>query len=160
MNLKLNPLGRRYRGLLFLLLGLFLRNIWDGYHVEQQDHAPVSQVSTLRQVPEVQLDYAWGSAIHRFHNHPQVLDTVAKPLPWRDPDWKADAPSTDNSSSVVRVWIVTQELSGLHQNGGIGTAYLQLAKALAGQSRLQVSILLAQHEDHFGAVRKSQFTEE
>jgi glycogen synthase len=45
----------------------------------------------------------------------------------------------------ARTLIVTSELAGLHKNGGIGTAFSELAAALAGGSEIRVAVLVA-HE--------------
>lgn len=156
MNFNFKLLRRYRRSLILVLLGFLLQNVWSRYR-----NAPVTREveSLAKSVTETLplLDYAWGSAIHRFQNHPELAPESAEPLPWRD---KAFRSTASDSTSVLQIWIVTQELSGLHQNGGIGTAYLQLAKSLASEARFQVTILLAQPEDHFGAVKKASFLRE
>ncbi|GAA5936629.1 uncharacterized protein JCM15063_001943 [Sporobolomyces koalae] len=91
-------------------------------------------------------DFAWGSIIHRFQNHPKPAAT-RKELPWRIGKREALSKSPDQ----VRVLIVTSELSGLHKNGGIGTAFVELAAALAGEQDIQVSILVSHLESSFPA---------
>ncbi|BGP48791.1 hypothetical protein JCM10450v2_004667 [Rhodotorula kratochvilovae] len=75
--------------------------------------------------PEV--DYAWGSILHRFQNHPRPAPTGGR---------------------RTRILIVTSELSGLHKNGGIGTAFSELAQVLAAAD-LETSILVAHLEETF-----------
>ena len=157
MNFNLKLLRRYRRSLVLVLLGFLLQNVWSRYRSApaRREVEYLSAKSSKETLPA--LDYAWGSAIHRFQNHPELAPESAEPLPWRDQAFRSSA--SDNSS-VLQIWIVTQELSGLHQNGGIGTAYLQLAKSLASEARFNVTILLAQPEDHFGAAKKASFLRE
>ena len=88
------------------------------------------------------VDFAWGSLLHRFQNHPRTVPPRAS-LPWKR-SGGIEAPS-----STIRVLIVTAELAGLHKNGGIGTAYTELAAALATRQELEVSILIAHESKRF-----------
>jgi hypothetical protein len=95
-------------------------------------------------IPSHNADFAWGSIIHRFHNHPRSA-AKRKELPWkRDGTARSTRPD-----AKIRVLIVTSELAGLHKNGGIGTAFLELAEALAGQGDIETSLLVSHLEDSF-----------
>ncbi|GAA5891062.1 hypothetical protein JCM5296_007365 [Sporobolomyces johnsonii] len=96
------------------------------------------------------VDFAWGSILHRFQNHPRPA-ARRKELPWRRRG--AGARIGGASEGTARVLIVTSELAGLHKNGGIGTAFLELAEVLAGEDDVEMSILVAHVEDSF-PVRK------
>ncbi|GAA5953180.1 hypothetical protein JCM21900_006130 [Sporobolomyces salmonicolor] len=102
------------------------------------------------------VDFAWGSILHRFQNHPRPA-AKRKELPWRrlgtGDGARAGARIGGASEGTTRVLIVTSELAGLHKNGGIGTAFLELAEALAGEDDIEMSILVAHIEDSF-PVRK------
>ncbi|GAA6005932.1 hypothetical protein JCM11491_004064 [Sporobolomyces phaffii] len=87
-------------------------------------------------------DFAWGSIIHRFQNHPRSAERRRK-FPWKS---SADA-TRPGTARKIRVVIVTSELAGLHKNGGIGTAFVELAQALSGEEDVQVSILVSHLED-------------
>lgn len=85
------------------------------------------------------IDPLWGSILHRFENHPaQILP--APSLPWPD-DWQPP-----DRQQPIRVLIVTAELAGLQQ-GGIGSAYAQLAEHLASSSDFAVTVLMARQEN-------------
>ncbi|GAA5910398.1 uncharacterized protein JCM6883_002993 [Sporobolomyces salmoneus] len=87
-------------------------------------------------------DFAWGSIIHRFQNHPRPAKR-RKELPW-----KREGKGT-GAGSTVRALIVTSELAGLHKNGGIGTAFVELAEALGGEREIEISILVSHLEESF-----------
>jgi len=94
-------------------------------------------------------DFAWGSIIHRFQNH-QRPATRRKELPWkRDQLRAAIRKSKGKGKGNIRVLIVTSELAGLHKNGGIGTAFVELAEALAGEDDIETSILVSHLEESF-----------
>ncbi|GAA6049686.1 hypothetical protein JCM3770_004406 [Rhodotorula araucariae] len=111
-----------------------------------------------RTAPDV--DYAWGSVLHRFQNHPRPA-RARRPLPWG-----ADAPSLERraahagaSGYATRVLIVTSELSGLHKNGGIGTAFSELAQLLAAAD-LDTSILVAHLAETFPYTQRDALSAE
>lgn len=97
------------------------------------------------------VDYAWGSLLHRFQNHPK--DTAARVIP----PWRSSTPKR-SVKTPARTLIVTSELAGLHKNGGIGTAYSELAHALADSGKeVQVSILLAHERTEIPATLRDRF---
>lgn len=100
---------------------------------------PAELASSLRRrAATSNVDFAWGSLLHRFQNHP-IPSPPRDVLPWKR---SGIARSQDKKT---RTLIVTSELAGLHKNGGIGTAYSELAAALATRRNMEVSILVA-HE--------------
>lgn len=129
---------RASRLLKYLLLGLAVALVaqWS----RSCDNTPSSSNKSAAKV-----DFAWGSLLHRFQNHPRTVPE-RKSLPWKHT--KLTRPRT-------RVLIVTAELAGLHKNGGIGTAYTELAAALATQQELEITILIA-HESKSFPVQQRQ----
>ncbi|KAM0749285.1 hypothetical protein T439DRAFT_315519 [Meredithblackwellia eburnea MCA 4105] len=95
------------------------------------------------------IDYAWGSILHPFQNHPSI--PLQKPHLPPKPHNKKQHSSSNNSLKPIRTLIVTQEIAGLHKNGGIGSAYLELAKSIASNRGHEVAILLAETIDNFGS---------
>ncbi|SCZ89792.1 BZ3500_MvSof-1268-A1-R1_Chr9g10596 [Microbotryum saponariae] len=83
------------------------------------------------------IDYTWGSLLHRYHNHPDPV-TPRVELPW-----KKNPRLLHPDRTPTRALIVTSELAGLHKNGGIGTAFRELATALASSAIVNVDILIA-----------------
>jgi hypothetical protein len=100
----------------------------------------------LRQDPAAPVDFAWGSVLHRFQNHP-ASPTPRAAFPWTT----LPAPPT---RAVPRVALVTFELAGLHRNGGIGTAYLELATALARSETVNVTIIVAHLASTFSSYER------
>ncbi|GAA6044330.1 hypothetical protein JCM8097_000926 [Rhodosporidiobolus ruineniae] len=103
------------------------------------------------------VDFAWGSILHRFQNHPRPPAKRAV-LPWTD-----QPPNRDEAAAAAapsRVLIVTSELAGLHKNGGIGTAFTELAQALAGGRDFEVSILVSHLEAVFAEKKRERLREE
>ena len=92
-------------------------------------------------------DFAWGSIIHRFQNHQRPARRRTE-LPWKR-DQSGAAIRKSKGKGNVRVLIVTSELAGLHKNGGIGTAFVELAEALAGEGDIETSILVSHLEESF-----------
>lgn len=91
------------------------------------------------------IDFAWGSLLHRFQNHPR--EAPKRPsFPWKTRRWPKKRRAAGQRVSTL---IVTAELEGLHKNGGIGTAYAELAGALAASKDIFVSILIAKPADEF-----------
>ncbi|GAA6004321.1 uncharacterized protein JCM10292_001423 [Rhodotorula paludigena] len=106
-------------------------------------------------------DYAWGSILHRFENHPQPAK-ARRTLPWRDEHHqlaRRQPPEPPAAHGRTRVLIVTSELSGLHKNGGIGTAFSELAQALAAAD-FDTSILVAHLADTFPVVKRETLVAE
>ncbi|SCV69908.1 BQ2448_1302 [Microbotryum intermedium] len=83
------------------------------------------------------VDYTWGSLLHRYHNHPDPV-TPRIELPW-----KKNPRLLHPDRTPMSALIVTSELAGLHKNGGIGTAFRELATALASSAIVNVDILIA-----------------
>ncbi|KPV77829.1 glycosyltransferase family 2 protein [Rhodotorula graminis WP1] len=112
------------------------------------------------------VDYAWGSILHRYQNHPRPA-RARRQLPWpspADPDSPRAQPRRHQGEPArarapPRVLIVTSELSGLHKNGGIGTAFRELAHALA-DADLETSILVAHLADTFPHKKRDALTAE
>lgn len=100
----------------------------------------------LRQDSVAPVDFAWGSVLHRFQNHP-TRATPRAAFPWTT----LPAPP---SRAIPRVAIVTFELAGLHKNGGIGTAYLELATALARSETVNVTIIVAHLASTFSSYER------
>lgn len=94
-------------------------------------------------------DYAWGSVLHRFQNH-QRSAQPRPPLPWTTHQHPAD------EERIPRAIIVTSELAGLHKNGGIGTAFLELAKSLSRGKDVDVSILIAHVATAFSFAQRNE----
>lgn len=90
--------------------------------------------SSPNSIKKSNFDYNWGSIQHHLQNYP-TPSTLRTPLPYSH--------SKDYGNSQIRVWVVTSELEGLNQNGGIGTAFMELALDLSKGSAFQVSILVA-----------------
>lgn len=118
----------------FIAVAVFLIARWS------RDCGTSSEVasSLRRRAAASNVDFAWGSLLHRFQNHP-------RPSPPRDVlPWKRSGIARSKDKKT-RTLIVTSELAGLHKNGGIGTAYSELAAALAVRRNMEVSILVT-HE--------------
>ena len=132
LSIPLRYPKRLVRALLAIAIGLVVHSIWDRLRAKpiQADTLPSSDT----------LDYGWGTSIHRFHNHPENYSSNATPFPWTLPL---------QTSQHRRIWIVTNELDGLHKNGGIGTAYAELAKHLSQPGAFQVAILIPHEEKTF-----------
>jgi hypothetical protein len=134
------------------------------------------------------VDFAWGSILHRFQNHPRP-PRKREPFPWqvvKASSWRPRAkrrrrggpqavPSPfvgeargkqgdqDGAAAPIRVLIVTSELAGLHTNGGIGTAFSELAQTLAaaGNGReFETTILVTHLEDSFPFKKRENVTQE
>lgn len=97
-------------------------------------------------------NHLWGSLLHASLNHP---DPTPPPptLPWR-------GTGMERRHQIVRVWIVTAELAGLQRNGGIGSAYLELARRLAREESMQVNILMAREGSEFPTELRDGLVEE
>ncbi|GAA5987993.1 hypothetical protein JCM11641_005974 [Rhodosporidiobolus odoratus] len=108
--------------------------------------APLSRTSTTT------VDFAWGSILHRLQNHPQP-PPHPQTLPWRVANQFAERNLKQSPTAPTRILIVTSELAGLHKNGGIGTAFSELAQVLAREDNFEMTILVAHLEDSF-AVKK------
>lgn len=103
------------------------------------------------------VDFAWGSIVHRYQNHPRAAQKRSV-LPWRNEGSNGSGGVTgggkgEGETARIRVLIVTSELAGLHKNGGIGTAFTELAQTLAGEEDFETSILVSHVEEQF-AVKK------
>ncbi|GAA5867352.1 hypothetical protein JCM3774_003559 [Rhodotorula dairenensis] len=137
------------------------------------------------------VDYSWGSILHRFQNHPRPPKR-REPLPWetnsRRPRAKrrrrgpqaepspvagsvnaaaagavAVGHATNAAAAPIRVLIVTSELAGLHTNGGIGTAFSELAQTLAAAGsgqEFRTTILVTHLEDSFPFRKRENVTNE
>ncbi|GAA5993395.1 hypothetical protein JCM10908_002644 [Rhodotorula pacifica] len=132
------------------------------------------------------VDFAWGSILHRFQNHPRPPKRRER-LPWetaksssrskgrsrarRRPRGSQAEPSpvagkggereAAGAPAPVRVLIVTSELAGLHTNGGIGTAFSELAQTLAAAANgqeFETSILVTHLEDTFPFKKRENVT--
>ncbi|GAA5851549.1 hypothetical protein JCM8547_001130 [Rhodosporidiobolus lusitaniae] len=103
-----------------------------------------------------QVDFAWGSILHRFQNNPRPAKRRSE-LPWRGDGAKA---KSRRGAGAARVLIVTSELAGLHTNGGIGTAFTELAQTLAGEEDFETSILVAHVEDSFAKKKRDGLRQE
>ncbi|GAA5897731.1 hypothetical protein JCM6882_000079 [Rhodosporidiobolus microsporus] len=101
------------------------------------------------------VDFAWGSILHRFQNHPRAARRRGA-FPWAD----GGVATSDRGAGRTRVLIVTSELAGLHKNGGIGTAFTELAQALAGEEDFEMSILVAHVEDSFAKKKREALKDE
>lgn len=90
--------------------------------------------------------HAWGSLIGPYHLHAGATkeSLTIKALPKEGLIEKRDQP--------LRILIVTTELAGVHKNGGIGTAFLELALLLAKVESFRVSVLIAQYRQKFARV--------
>ncbi|KAK4051321.1 hypothetical protein OIV83_002805 [Microbotryomycetes sp. JL201] len=125
-------------GLVGFAIVHWLRYASDGSHPA----SPRWQRALQRRGQAADIDYAWGSLIHRFQNHPRPppprpsLPWTTKSLPKRP-------------SAAIRCLLVTPELASLHKNGGIGTAFTELAFALGADDAFSVSVLMVQEEDSF-----------
>ncbi|ORY87436.1 hypothetical protein BCR35DRAFT_289498 [Leucosporidium creatinivorum] len=118
---------------LFIAIAVFLVARWS-----RDCGTPLEAASSIRRQAPSNVDFAWGSLLHRFQNHP-------RPSPPRDLlPWKRSS-LLKSKDKRIRTLIVTSELAGLHKNGGIGTAYSELAGALAARRNMEVSILVT-HE--------------
>ncbi|GAA6017983.1 hypothetical protein JCM10207_002731 [Rhodosporidiobolus poonsookiae] len=102
------------------------------------------------------VDFAWGSILHRFQNHPRP-PRPRRELPW---DGGSRELSRRSDGAKTRVLIVTSELAGLHKNGGIGTAFTELATALAGEADIEMSILVAHVEGTFAVKKREALRQE
>lgn len=134
------------------------------------------------------VDFAWGSILHRFQNHPRP-PRKREPFPWqvvKASSWRPRAkrrrrggpqaePSPvagaaavlgsqqEDGAAPTRVLIVTSELAGLHTNGGIGTAFSELAQTLAaaGNGReFETTILVTHLADSFPFKKRENVTNE
>ena len=112
-----------------------------------------------------QVDYAWGSILHRYQNHPRPA-RPRRALPWAASGGSSSVSGGERrhgqaagARATIRVLIVTSELSGLHKNGGIGTAFRELAHALA-DANLDTSILVAHLADTFPHKKRDALTAE
>lgn len=142
--------------------------------------APVtfSRAALNRYVGHSDIDFAWGSILHRFQNHPRP-PRAREPFPWsetrprsrgrrrrRGPQAEpspASGGASADATQPIRVLIVTSELSGLHTNGGIGTAFLELAQTLAtagGGAEFETTILVAHLESTFPVKKREVLKEE
>jgi len=137
----------RYLVLALVVLALcYSRSCSPASSLFSSSSLPSYPPDTAPRIRQRTTDFAWGSIIHRFQNHPKPAKE-RKELPW-----KRDGIAS-RVDSKIRVLIVTSELSGLHKNGGIGTAFVELAEALAGEEEVEMSILVSHLEDSF-PVRK------
>ncbi|BGP25204.1 proteophosphoglycan ppg4 [Rhodotorula toruloides] len=115
------------------------------------------------------VDFAWGSILHRFQNYP------GRARRRRQHPWQAEGKLREAGVSLasqvdparrnkpIRVLIVTSEFAGLHKNGGIGTAFSELAHALAaagGGRDFETSVLLAHLKGVFPVQKREQLREE
>lgn len=114
---------------------------------------PDTPQHSARNSSRTAVDFAWGSLLHRFQNHPRAAPQRVT-LPWKEPG----AP-TPPRQLTTQILIVTSELSGLHKNGGIGTAYHQLSTTLGESISNNVSILVA-HPAKLFPVRQRQRLED
>lgn len=114
------------------------------------DPSAASAASNLRRRAR-NVDFAWGSLLHRFQNHPRP-SPAREALPWKLSKHSGARPE------LTRTLIVTSELAGLHKNGGIGTAYSELAAALAATGDIQVTVLVA-HEAKAFPIKQRQALE-
>lgn len=121
------------------------------------------------------VDYAWGSILHRFQNHPRPPRERVR-FPWsrtkrsRGKRRRSVAHTSASSKGErndtqppIRVLIVTSELSGLHKNGGIGTAFSELAQTLAAADNgleFETSILVTHLEETFPVRQRQSLQEE
>ncbi len=147
-----------------------------------------SSALSRRNAVQSTVDFAWGSILHRFQNHPRP-PRKRESLPWRENagSWRprakrrgrrgrvqATEPSpvagvpgvagtVAGQGKTIRVLIVTSELAGLHTNGGIGTAFSELAQTLAaaGNGReFKTTILVTHLEDSFPFKKRENVTRE
>lgn len=129
----------------------------------ERDH--LDATSSLVRHARQPVDFAWGSIIHRFQNYPRRARRRGL-HPWQTEDRSRQAgvslPRQEDSSrrnKPIRVLIVTAEFAGLHKNGGIGTAFSELAHTLAaagGGRDFETSVLLAHLEDAFPVQKREQ----
>ncbi|KAJ8293572.1 putative colanic acid biosynthesis glycosyl transferase WcaA [Rhodotorula toruloides] len=125
--------------------------------------------STLVRQARQPVDFAWGSILHRFQNYPRRARRRGLH------PWQAEGRSKEAGVSLasqvdparrnkpIRVLIVTSEFAGLHKNGGIGTAFSELAHTLAaagGGQEFEASVLLAHLEDVFPVQKREEVREE
>jgi hypothetical protein len=109
------------------------------------------------------VDYAWGSIIYRFQNHPN-LARRRRQLPWTKSSLFRRILNTRTKGDkgiepgVIRTLIVTAELVGLTKNGGIGTAFAELASTLSNQDNIQVSILVPRLAKDFTVMQRQNIT--
>jgi hypothetical protein len=132
---------RLVRALLLFSAALLIHSLWHrivGIASWGKRHA-ASQTQIL--------DFAWGSSLHRFNNHALPLDSGATEFPWISDSKSLEA----RGLKEAVVWIVSSEVEGLHKTGGIGTAYVELAKFLAGsaETAFQINILVAHEKSKF-----------
>ncbi|KAK4698400.1 hypothetical protein P7C70_g7876, partial [Phenoliferia sp. Uapishka_3] len=142
------PSRRHVRKLLWYgIIALILNFAWT--HFAWTRITSTSTTRNLKRRGFDSVDYAWGSILHRYQNHPR--DPLPRPiLP----------PVAKSRSRKVRTLIVTAELAGLHSNGGIGSAYLELAKSLSRHETMRVSILVAEVESAFSTFQVATLTKE
>ncbi|GAA5839197.1 hypothetical protein JCM11251_003701 [Rhodosporidiobolus azoricus] len=100
------------------------------------------------------VDFAWGSILHRFQNHPRPARRRSA-FPWAK-----HGVATSGGGKRTKVLIVTSELAGLHKNGGIGTAFVELAQALAGEDDFEMSILVSHVEETFARKKREALQDE
>lgn len=86
------------------------------------------------------LGFAWGSLIAPYHpNGPVPRGLPVQIMPRR----------ARSLHRPVEVCIVTTELAGLHKTGGIGTAFLELAKLLAPLKDFAVTVVVTHARREF-----------
>ncbi|KAK4057242.1 hypothetical protein OIO90_001739 [Microbotryomycetes sp. JL221] len=79
-------------------------------------------------------------------NHPRSSPRRT-PLPWRN----GQTLNPSNLVQPISCLIVTPELASLHKNGGIGTAFTELAYTLGVRDDMRVTVLMVQEESSFPA---------
>src|SRR2546429_9747964 len=69
-------------------------------------------------------------------------------MPAANPKLPSKASLRSTSRPVSKVWMFSHECAGLAQAGGLGEAVAGLSKALAMDSKLDVSVFLPSHGRH------------
>ena len=142
---------RLLRTILYALVGLSLVFLRDLIRLSSHSHL-INNFRSHSLSASLPLNNAWGSIVHRFENHP-TPSTRRIPFPWTDAGNSQDA--LRELKGTLRVWIVTAELDGLHNNGGIGTALRELAGSLSREREFDVSILVAHPESAFTVLQRT-----
>lgn len=139
-------LKRSRRALFYFICALIAVLSWSRFH-------PTARLLSSHRLARIKaVDHGWGSIIHRFQNHPQLAQGRHR-FPWTESSLFGRRQRRNGKAEeqvrVIRTLIVTSELVGLHQNGGIGTAFAELATTLSNQSEIEVSILIAKLASEF-----------
>ena len=100
------------------------------------------------------LGYSYGSLIAPLHNRHNAIPLdfhvkTATDMRMEAGHLRAVSSNQHLSEDPITVCIVTPELAGLHKNGGIGTAFLELALLLAAESYIRVTVLIAHPASRF-----------